>query len=58
MRHAKPRRTNAVTRRPLKRSGEIILAAVIYLTTSCLAVVGTLGVAAAIWALWGVMGVR
>lgn len=58
MRHATPRRTNVATRRPLKRSSEIILATVIYLTASCLAVVGTLGVVAAIWTLWGVLGVR
>lgn len=58
MRHAARRHTNAATRRSLKRSGEIILAAVIYLTASCLAVVGTLGFVAAIWVLWGVLGVR
>lgn len=58
MRHAAPRRTNVATRRPLKRSSEIILAAVIYLTASCLAVVGTLGFVAAIWVLWGTLGVR
>lgn len=58
MRHAAPRRTNAATRRPLKWNGEIILAAVTYLTASCLAIVGTLGVAAAIWVLWGTLGVR
>lgn len=58
MRHAAPKRTNAVTRRPLRRSSEIILAAVIYLTASCLAVVGTLGFVAAIWVLWGTLGVR
>ena len=58
MRHAAPRRTNVVTRRPLKRSSEIILAAVIYLTASCLAVVGMLGFVAAIWVLWGTVGVR
>lgn len=58
MRHAAPRRTNAATRRPLKRSSEIILAAVIYLTASCFAVIGTLGVVAAIWALWGAIGAR
>lgn len=58
MRHAAPRRTNAATRRPLKRSSEIILAAIIYLTASCLAVVGTLGFVAAIWVLWGTLGVR
>lgn len=58
MRHVAPRRTNVVTRRPLKRSREIILAAVIYLTASCLAVVGALGFVAAIWVLWGALGVR
>lgn len=58
MRRAAPKRTNVVTHRPLKRSGEIILAAVIYLTASCLAVVGTLGFVAAIWVLWGALGVR
>lgn len=58
VRHAAPRRTNAATRRPLKRSSEIIFAAVIYLTASCFAVVGTLGFVAAIWVLWGTLGVR
>lgn len=58
MRHAAPRNTNVVTRRPLKRSSEIVLAAVIYLTASCLAVVGTLGFVAVIWVLWGTLGVR
>ena len=58
MRHAAPRNTNVATRRPLKRSSEIILAAIIYLTTSCLAVIGTLGFVAAIWGLWGTLGVR
>lgn len=58
MRHAAPGRTNVATRRPLKRSSEIILAAIIYLTASCFAVIGTLSVVAAIWTLWGVMGVR
>lgn len=58
MRHGAPRNTNAATRRPLKRSSEIILAAIIYLTASCFAVVGTLGVVAAIWVLWGAIGVR
>ena len=58
MRHAAPRCTNAATRRPLKRSSEIILAAIIYLTASCLAIVGTLSVMAAIWVLWGALGVR
>lgn len=51
MRHAAPRR-------PLRRSSEIILAAVIYLTASCLAIVGTLGVAGIVWTLWGAIGVR
>ena len=58
MRHAAPRNTNVATRRPLKRSSEIILAAVIYLTASCFAVIGTLSVVAAIWVLWGTLGVR
>ena len=58
MRHAAPRHTNVATRRPLKRSSEIILGAAIYLTASCFAVIGTLGVVAAIWALWGAIGVR
>lgn len=58
MRHAAPRRTNAATRRPLKRSSEIILAAIIYLTASCLAIVGTLGFVGIIWVLWGAIGVR
>lgn len=58
MRHAAPKRTNVASRRPLKRSSEIILAAVIYLTASCFAVVGTLGFVAAIWVLWGTLGVR
>lgn len=58
MRHAALRRTNVATRRPLKRSSEIILAAVIYLTASCLAIVGTLGFVASIWVLWGTLGVR
>ena len=58
MRHAAAKRTNAVTRRPLKRSSEIILAAIIYLTASCFAVVGTLGFVAAIWVMWGTLGVR
>lgn len=58
MRHAAPRDTNAATRRPLRRSSEIILAAVIYLTASCFAVFGTLGFVAAIWVLWGAIGVR
>lgn len=58
MRHAAPKRTSAATRRPLKRSGEIILAAVIYLTASCFAAIGTLGFVAVIWVLWGVLGVR
>lgn len=58
MRHAAPRNTSVASRRPLKRSSEIILAAVIYLTASCFAVVGTLGFVAVIWVLWGAMGVR
>lgn len=58
MRHATPRKTNVASRRPLKRSSEIILAVVIYLTASCLAIVGTLGFVAAIWVLWGTLGVR
>lgn len=58
MRHAAPRNTNIATRRPLRRSSEIILAAIIYLTASCFAVIGTLGVAAAMWVLWGTLGVR
>ena len=58
MRHAAPKRTNAATRRHLKRSSEIILAAIIYLTASCFAVVGTLGVVAVVWTLWGTLGVR
>lgn len=58
MRHAAPRRTNAASRRPLKRINEIILAAIIYLIASCLAIVGTLGFVAAIWVLWGTLGVR
>jgi hypothetical protein len=57
MRHAAPRR-NVATRRPLKRSGEIILSAVIYLTASCFAVVGTLGIVAVVWTLWGAIGAR
>ena len=58
MRRAAPRHPRPLTRRPLKRSSEIILAAIIYLTASCLAVVGTLGFVAAIWVLWGTLGVR
>ena len=58
MRHAAPRHPQAMTRRPLKRGSEIILAAVIYLTASCLAVIGALGFVAAIWVLWGTLGVR
>jgi hypothetical protein len=58
MRHAAPKRTNAATRRPLRRNSEIILAAIIYLTASCLAIVGTLGAVAAIWTLWGTLGAR
>ena len=58
MRHAAPKRTNVATRRPLKRSSEIILATIIYLTASCLAIVGTLGVVGIVWTLWGALGVR
>lgn len=58
MRHAAPRRANVASRRPLKRGNEIILAAVIYLTAACLAVIGTLGVVAVVWTLWGALGVR
>ena len=58
MRHAASRSSNVATRRPLRRSSEIILAAIIYLTASCLAIVGTLGFVAAIWVLWGAIGVR
>lgn len=58
MRHASSRRPHPLTRRPLKRSSEIILAAIIYLTASCFAIVGTLGFVAAIWVLWGTLGVR
>lgn len=58
MRHAASRNTSAATRRPLRRSSEIILAAIIYLTASCFAVVGTLGVVAAAWTLWGALGLR
>lgn len=58
MRHAAPRHPHTLTRRPLRRSSEIILAAIIYLTASCFAVVGTLGFVAAIWVLWGTLGVR
>lgn len=58
MRHAAPKHTNVATRRLLKRNGEIILAAIIYLTASCLAVVGTLGFVAFIWVLWGTLRVR
>lgn len=58
MRHAAPRRTNAATRRPLKRSSEIILAAIIYLTASCFAVIGTMSIVAIIWTLWGAVGAR
>lgn len=57
MRHAAPRH-NVAPRRPLNRSSEIILAVIIYLTASCLAVVGTLGFVAAIWVLWGAIGAR
>lgn len=58
MRHAAPRNTDVATHRPLKRSSEIILAAIIYLTASCFAVIGTLGIAAAMWVLWGAIRVR
>ena len=58
MRHAAPRCINVSTRRPLKRGSEIVLAAIIYLTASCFAVVGTLGFVVAIWVLWGTLGVR
>lgn len=58
MRHAAPKHTNIAPHRPLKRSSEIILATIIYLTASCFAVVGTLGFVAAIWVLWGMLGVR
>lgn len=58
MRHAAPKRTNTASRRPLKRNSEIILATIIYLTASCLAAIGTLGFVAAIWVLWGTLGVR
>ena len=58
MRHAAPRNSNVATRSPLKRSNEIILAAVIYLTASCFAVIGTLGIVAVVWTLWGALGVR
>lgn len=58
MRHAAPRHPQALTSRPLRRSSEIILAAIIYLTASCFAVVGTLGFVAAIWVLWETLGVR
>lgn len=58
MRHAAPRRTGVATRRPLKRSSEIILAAIIYLTASCFAVIGTLSIVAIIWTLWGTIGAR
>ena len=58
MRHAAPRNANIATRRPLKRSSEIILAAIVYLTASCFAVVGTLGIVAVVWTLWGAIGAR
>lgn len=58
MRHAAPRHPLPLPRRPLKRSSEIILAAVIYLTVSCFAVIGTLGFVGIIWVLWGALGVR
>jgi hypothetical protein len=57
MRHAVPR-NNVAPRRPLKRSSEIILAAIIYLTASCFAVVGTLCIAVIVWTLWGAIGAR
>lgn len=57
MRHAAPRH-NVAPRRPLRRSSEIILAAVIYLTASCFAVIGTLGIVAVVWTLWGAIGAR
>lgn len=58
MRHAAPKHPRPLTRRPLKRNSEIIIAVIIYLTASCFAVVGTLGFVAAIWVLWGTLGVR
>lgn len=58
MRHAAPRRANVATRRPLKRNSEIILAAIIYLTASCFAVIGTLGIVGIVWTLWGAIGAR
>ena len=58
VRHAAPKHTNVATPRPLKRSSDFILAAVISMTASCFAVVGTLGFVAAIWVLWGALGVR
>lgn len=58
MRHAASKHANVATRRPLKRSSEIILAAIIYLMASCFAVIGTLSVVAVIWVLWGALGVR
>lgn len=58
MRHAALRHPHPPLRRSLKRSSEIILAAIIYLTASCFAVIGTLGFVAAIWVLWGALGVR
>lgn len=58
MRHAAPKHTNVATRRPLKRRSEIILAAIVYLTASCFAVIGSLSVVAIIWILWGTIGVR
>lgn len=58
MRHAAPGRTNVAPRRPLKRSSEIILAAIIYLTASCFAVIGTFGFVGIIWVLWGAIGAR
>ena len=58
MRHAAPKHSNAATRRPSRRGSEIILATIIYLTASCFAVIGTLGVVAVVWTLWGAIGVR
>lgn len=58
MRHAAPRNSIVATRRPLKRSSEIILATIIYLTASCFAVIGTLGFVGIIWVLWGTLGAR
>lgn len=58
MRHAAPQRPNVAPRRPSRRGSEIALAAIIYLTASCLAVIGTLGIVAVVWTLWGALGVR